>query len=522
MSGVLGPKSLARFVAAIAVVFLLTLGGSVGWPAGAQTDSDGDGIPDDQDNCPDVANPDQADGDGEVGVFGPARWIDAPGDGPEGLFAADLDGDADVDVVTSSLYDDTVEWYENLDGTGSFGPRQVITDSVVDPYSVFVADLDGDSDNDVLSVSLLDDKIAWYENTDGAGSFGPQRLIGWIGGPRWIHVADLNGDSARDVICISFWNGLVGWFPNDGTGVFGPRRDISDVGQGGSCVFAADLDGDSDTDVASASPPDDRIAWYENANGLGDFGPQRVVSDTAAAPWSVFAADLDGDGDLDVLAATANDHTFAWYENTDGLGNFGPMQPIDTDADGADSVFAADLDNDGDLDVIGGSGGDYTVGWYENEDGHGGFGPRQVLTERAVFVGSVFAADVDGDGDTDVLSAARGNDMVAWFENGAPDGVGDACDNCPDVWNPDQSDLDGDSAGDACDPDDDGDGVPDADDNCPVTSNPDQSDVDGDGVGDACDDVDVPATSGWGAVLAALLLWIATSTVVLARRRQRT
>ncbi len=67
------------------------------------------------------------------------------------------------------------------------------------------------------------------------------------------------------------------------------------------------------------------------------------------------------------------------------------------------------------------------------------------------------------------------------------DGVGDPCDNCPAVRNPDQADTDDDGMGDACDPDIDGDGDLNAQDNCPYVANPDQDDEDDDEVGDACD-----------------------------------
>ncbi len=67
------------------------------------------------------------------------------------------------------------------------------------------------------------------------------------------------------------------------------------------------------------------------------------------------------------------------------------------------------------------------------------------------------------------------------------DGISDANDNCPDTYNPDQTDTDGDGYGDECDTDDDDDGILDIDDNCPLTYNPSQYDSDNDGLGDECE-----------------------------------
>jgi len=95
---------------------------------------------------------------------------------------------------------------------------------------------------------------------------------------------------------------------------FGPEQELSLSVDCPESVYATDLDGDGDADILSASREDGMIAWYENLGG-GDFSAQRVISTMADYASSVYATDLDGDGDADVLSASAYEDKIAWYEN---------------------------------------------------------------------------------------------------------------------------------------------------------------------------------------------------------------
>ena len=195
---------------------------------------------------------------------------------------------------------------------------------------------------------------------------------------------------------------------------FGAARTISTDADGARAVHAADLDGDGDPDVVTASFNDDKVAWHENL-GSGAFSAAHVLTTDADGAVSVHAADLDGDGDADVLSASRNDDKIAWHENL-GNGTFSAQRVLTTDADGAHSVHAADLDGDGDADVLSASRNDDKIAWHENLGG-GTFSAQRVVSTDADRPWSVHAADLDGDGDADVLSASENDDKIAWHEN---------------------------------------------------------------------------------------------------------
>ena len=356
------------------------------------------------------------------GSFGSLRAIEQDGSGAHSVKAADMDGDGDLDVlVASGTNSGQIGWYENTDGNGAFGSQRLIGDNVYWPWSTDAADLDGDGDLDVITSSGFeygDSQVTWYENTDSAGTFGAPRVISQdVEYPQSVIASDLDGDGDQDVIATSRYK--IIWYANtDALGGFGTQQIISTEVRVASSVFTADLDRDGDLDLLSASSHDGKIAWYENTDELGSFGPQLVISEAAERAQSVYAADLDGDGDQDVLSASEFGDKLAWYKNIDGDGSIEFEQVISHEVEGAESVIAADLDADGDLDVVSASRGDSKLAWYLNSDGNGSFGNQSYIDQDKVFFPTdVVAADLDGDGDDDVLSASRDDHKIAWYPN---------------------------------------------------------------------------------------------------------
>jgi hypothetical protein len=341
------------------------------------------------------------------------------------LRAADVDRDGDLDVLFGSKFGDNnrVAWHENLDGAGSFGPERIVTSRAGGVVSLDVSDMDGDGDADVITASWYADEIAWYENTNGAGAFGPKKIVAsQVDVPISVHAVDMDNDGDQDVLSASRDDDTVAWYENaDGNGTFGPPRIITATADFVRAAFPADVDGDGDLDVLYASSQHDRkIAWHANTDGIGTFRPQKVIATSLAGPSSVFAADVDSDGDLDVLSASYEDWKIAWFENLDSRGTFGPQRVITTGAFSASSVAGADLDNDGALDVISATSPFFGAGelaWYRNADGRGEFeSPRVVGPGR-----SVHLADIDGDGDIDVMTTNYSRESLAggvyWYEN---------------------------------------------------------------------------------------------------------
>ncbi len=325
------------------------------------------------------------------------------------VVTADLDGDDDEDVLKISS--NRIAWFENVTGTAEFGPPRIIAlretaGHAISPTSVAAADVDNDGDLDVLSIERYG-RLAWYENQDGLGRFGPRRTIGFLepspyGAPPAL-AADLDSDGDADVLINDRW------FENiDGLGTF---RQIQLLNVDAYRTIPADLDNDGDLDLVSAEN-DQSLAWYENTDGFANFGSVRPIHDGIDAEY-VAAADLDDDGDLDLVTRQRLFGPLVWFENTDTRGTFGPPQTISDDVEKWTSrIFTGDVDGDQDLDVLIGN------AWYENTNGQADFGPPSVIGRLATDFKST--ADLDQDGDLDLIFGS--SHYVVWQPN--LDGLG--------------------------------------------------------------------------------------------------
>ena len=334
------------------------------------------------------------------------------------LYAADIDNDGDLDVVTAASIINTIAWYEN-DGTDQ--PtfiRHVVTNTADFVTAVFVGDLDNDGDLDILSASAEDDTIAWYEN-DGAAtpSFTKIVVSNTADFATSVTVGDMDGDGDLDILSASLFDDVVAWYENDGAADPTFTRIVITTATNGAYTLAVgDMEGDGDLDIFSTSRYDDTVSWFENDGGIDPLFTERIISTSVNNATDVSFGDLDGDGDYDIAASSRDDDTIAWFENNGGSTPTFTKIVLTNAADGARRVSIVDIDGDGDLDIFAVSNYDDTVSWFENDGAIAPSFTEQVVTHSADGANGISVGDVDGDGDLDLFLASTNDDTIAWYE----------------------------------------------------------------------------------------------------------
>lgn len=329
----------------------------------------------------------------------------------------DVDNDGDLNFISGRQYGD-VFWFENQ-GTGRW-PQHLIGQNARTDVGGVAFDVDGDGWVDQVSGGT------WYRN-----SGNPRAAVSWEpfeNGATPTHdnvAADIDGDNKLDLVSILdkagvFWYGI----PDDPTGRWVEHKVLGvTTPQCHGGIAVGDMDGDGDNDVSRV----DR--WLENADGRGTTWTEHIAFDFGKeGPWGIQTRakliDVDRDGDLDLIQAEGDvlDGRVAWFENRLKDGREWLQHPIKEPGHNQDfhSLCVADFDDDGDVDIFSGGGpltrGEHVWFLWENRDGRGGIWTEHVI-HRGLETHESVCADVDGDGDVDILTKPWRGDVHVFVEN---------------------------------------------------------------------------------------------------------
>jgi hypothetical protein len=355
----------------------------------------------------------------------------------------DFDGDRKLDVLGADMRQGVIF----TGRLASAADALSIVASVPHPAHVALSDVDGDGVKDLLVAELGDffpadhskGAVIWLRGS-GNGKFGAFWLDGW---PRVadVEAADFNGDGKTDLAVAAFgWHktGQIAIVENRTTNPSQPQfiTHPIDPRPGAIHVIPVDLNRDGRMDfVTLLAQEHETVIAYIN-KGTGDFAFEQKVIYAAPHPnWGssgIQLVDLDKDGDLDVLLThgdTFDDgivkpyHGIQWLENR---GGYPFVEHTLAQMPGVHRAVAADLDGDGDLDVVAcalfAAGSDVdertlpALVWLEQTKP--GTFVRHTIEMGFPRHASLDVGDVDGDGDIDIAVGYFSMDRssAAWVD----------------------------------------------------------------------------------------------------------
>ena len=326
---------------------------------------------------------------------------------------ADIDGDSDLDMVAFYNNDKLLAWYNN-DGTGYFDSLIVISKRDSNLYGGYPADLDNDGNIDIVIGGYND--VIWYKNL-GAGIFGPEQTItNNVDIVTSVFASDLDNDSLIDVISASYGDSILAWYKNLGNGNFGPQQIISTNVTWSYTIFANDIDVDGNSDILYSSYDANKVAWHKNLSA-GVFGSEQIITNNAVGAYGLMTADLDNNNLPDIITSHAGgtNNKITWHKNLGG-GNFSPETIINNTLEIPRYFYPADFDMDGDLDIVLTSWNEDSLVWKENLGG-GNFGPNQLISATLDGPNSVYAGDLNGDGSMDIVAGGTESSSIEVYIN---------------------------------------------------------------------------------------------------------
>jgi hypothetical protein len=281
--------------------------------------------------------------------------------------------------------------------------------------TVLLEDMNGDGKLDLVIANDVGSFLS-VQLGAGNGSFAESFRHYFEGSlSRNLHLADMNGDGKKDVVVATTAPGAgvsILLSNGDGTLMTPVLSALNDLG----AFTVADFDGDGDRDVVAGRAAGITVDTLVN-DGSGKLAPGDTAVSGTGSLEAFAAGDLDGDEVEDVVAVHYTGNSVSWFKG--GAGGLEDSVPIL--AKSSDSVALADLSGDGKLDLIVGTRRNSQSGVSVRiNNGDGTFAPM-VTTSSLLTLRVTGTADIDGDGDTDVLCTEQNSKGTFVFKN---DGAG--------------------------------------------------------------------------------------------------
>ena len=307
--------------------------------------------------------------------------------------------------------------------------------------SISTVDIDGDNDLDILALGYHDSelRVHWFKN-DGRENF-ENNTIKQIGGtgstPGHIIGSDLDHDGDNDVILLAENLGLY-WFENiDGNGTFSDTIKILknselNIHFHTADLYAVDIDNDEDIDILSQKGRKELALYYNNCAQNSNcwsgsekpvFTEKKISDGNNISFGSIDVADIDMDGDLDILTLANDEKKPVWFESDLSNDSFTQHDlPLMTGF--TDIMWArwGDMDNDNDMDVIAADWGAHKLIMYKN-DGSENFTGIEILHDADSSKGilDVSIKDINGDDHLDIVTGNWSSPNNIYYNDGNPD-----------------------------------------------------------------------------------------------------